>query len=408
MRFSLSFGSSKGLAFLRLLQKVQQPKFIKVQQSEFFDSDKVQQPATAMGKRQTRSATKQQASSARTRTRAAKPPRRMQQNRKYKMDELNQKQRARKKIATTRTPRAVKAENLMAKLEGLYGSGTLEERTELYRFISSHIKGIVSIEGAQVRKAHGSKGKPVGTAIKHYAPSKYNNKKGSGINKKHKNNLLVGGTMMVDLNDNSQKYECIVRYVDEDLFVIKRSTLDNARLGLFAAKPYKKGEMLGFYGGKVLDKSRPPSAYAVRLRTRPSVLVDPSAADLWMGLHFANDPNYAKYHDNQPVDPDDKCYNVQVDGKLKATAKRNIKKNQELFWCYNLASGMRTGSQDEQDESSDGNDDEESEKSDDEGDEDEDSDSDSDDEEDDEGNNNEKDQDLHDEDEDDDEEEESD
>ena len=108
MRFSLSFGSSKGLAFLRLLQKVQQSKFIKVQQSEFFDSDKVQQPATAMGKRQTRSATKQQASSARTRTRAAKPPRRMQQNRKYKMDELNQKQRARKKIATTRTPRAVK------------------------------------------------------------------------------------------------------------------------------------------------------------------------------------------------------------------------------------------------------------------------------------------------------------
>ena len=305
--------------------------------------------------------------------RPSKLPRK-QQNRKYKMDELNQKEQAKKKIATTRTPRAVKAENLMAKLEVLFGNDTLEERIEMYRFISSHIKGIVNIQGAQVRKGHDTKGQPVGTAVKHYAPSKYNKKKGTGKHKKHKDNLLIEGTMMVDLNDNSQKYECIVRYLDEDLFVIKRSTLDNARLGLFAAKPYKKGEMLGYYCGKVLEKSRPPSAYAIQLRTRPFAFVDPSASDLWMGLHFANDPQYEKYKTNESVDPDAKCYNVQVSTKLKATARRNIKKNEEIFWCYNLVSGMRAGRQDEHDNTSEDSDGDHNEEDDDGNDDDEDED----------------------------------
>ena len=102
--------------------------------------------------------------------------------------------------------------------------------------------------------------------------------------------------------------------------------------------------------------------------TNPPICVQARPQDVWMGFHFANDPNYGKYGQEE-VDEDDPTYNIRIDRKLRVTALKDIEPDEELFLHYNLRDKHDNNESDDDDDESaaddESDDDDESDESDD-------------------------------------------
>ena len=129
--------------------------------------------------------------------------------------------------------------------------------------------------------------------------------------------------------------------VNEKWFTVKKSTIENAGLGLFVARKFGKDECIGMYLG-------PLTIFQPSTETKPTIYCnhsdilgycDPRAGfksnknktnpSYQMGLHIMNDPNFMK-RKNTKTD-----YNTSITDDFLVFASRNIKEGEELFLDYN-------------------------------------------------------------------------
>jgi hypothetical protein len=138
-------------------------------------------------------------------------------------------------------------------------------------------------------------------------------------------------------------------YLNEwvSMFLVKKSTIEDARYGLFAERAFAKGDVLGVFYGRVTEKSayKPTSKYAITVAWPPnakdhtSFFVDPKDGPTttrreifpaYFGIHMANDPNYKKRTGEVHLD----LYNFIIDASLVAIATKDIAVGDELFLQY--------------------------------------------------------------------------
>lgn len=121
--------------------------------------------------------------------------------------------------------------------------------------------------------------------------------------------------------------------INADNVLIKKSTIPNAGLGVFALKRFKKNELLAEYTGKMLSvqeyESQPiPSPYIWMLM---------DTADIPIGYIDALDRKYANWTRfvNCPRNlKEENVIAIQKMYKLFYYAKRDIKPNEELLVWY--------------------------------------------------------------------------
>ena len=242
-----------------------------------------------------------------------------QKGRKYLND--NTRQRQRLCTATKAQPsgpmfRSVHYARLIERLDELYASDRFRGRDAMQQYVSKFVRSHLTVKDALIRKM---KGKPPSTSLSSEPSNKNNNN----------NKLSLDGRLMVNIG--KQHFEVAIRHHTTDLFTIKKSLLQNACLGLFAARKYKNGWCLGYYCGKIVTGlAYRRTKYAIMTNTNPPICVQARPQDVWMGIHFANDPNYGKYGQEE-VDKDDPTYNIRIDGKLRVTALKDIEPDEELF-----------------------------------------------------------------------------
>ena len=249
-----------------------------------------------------------------------------QKGRKYLDD--NTRQRQRLHTATKAQPsgpmfRSVRYARLIERLDELYASDRFRGRDAMQQYVSKFVRLHLTVKDALIQKM---KGKPPSTSLS----SEPSNK-----NKNNNNNKLsLDGRLMVNIG--KQHFEVAIHHHMTNLFKIKRSSLQNASLGLFAARKYKNGSCLGYYCGKIVTcLAYCHTKYAIMTNTNPPICVQARPQDVWMGFHFANDTNYGKYGQEE-VDKDDPTYNIRIDRKLRVTALKDIEPDEELFLHYNL------------------------------------------------------------------------
>ena len=133
------------------------------------------------------------------------------------------------------------------------------------------------------------------------------------------------------------------------LFEIKKSTLPDAGLGLFAAQDFARDDVLGVYAGKVKSEEawqrlmvgkRDCYGYHFTRGKRDHVLdptilnSDPSDMLSYFGLHYANDPTWLLKKDSDEYNEAMKKVNMEINTDLVASTKKFIKKGEELFNHY--------------------------------------------------------------------------
>ena len=137
------------------------------------------------------------------------------------------------------------------------------------------------------------------------------------------------------------------------LFEIKKSTIANAGLGLFAVQNFPRNTDVGIYVGKVMsqkawekriDEIDSERNYAFQFkRTRHGTtrdhVIDPTipnadGSDLpsYFGLHFANDPTLGLKGEALKKSQDK--INVMIGSNLIATTNKDIHKGDEIFLHY--------------------------------------------------------------------------
>lgn len=137
------------------------------------------------------------------------------------------------------------------------------------------------------------------------------------------------------------------------LFEIKKSTIVNAGLGLFAIQDFPRKTDVGIYVGKVMsqkawekriDEIESERNYAFQFkRTRHGTtrkhVIDPTipnadGSDLpsYFGLHFANDPTLGLK--GEALKESQNKINVMIGSNLIATTNKDIHKGDEIFLHY--------------------------------------------------------------------------
>jgi hypothetical protein len=109
--------------------------------------------------------------------------------------------------------------------------------------------------------------------------------------------------------------------------------------GLFAARKFSKGDIVGVYmGRKGLRKQ--DAAYSIQLKvSNETVVVDArggvdSKAPSWLGIHFINDPTDPSDQGGETIRQKQRKWNVEIKASGVAIATRTIEVNQELFTNY--------------------------------------------------------------------------
>ena len=130
-----------------------------------------------------------------------------------------------------------------------------------------------------------------------------------------------------------------------DQLVVKRSNIKNAGMGIFTARPLKKGEKFAVYAGTYHTGRGFRSEYYMYnekqgygLNACPSVGKHPKP--LYMGMHLANDihlglilgdhPDYGAYKSLR-LSPE---YNAWVNEDFLFVAKRDMKAGEEIYYHY--------------------------------------------------------------------------
>ncbi|KAL7564282.1 hypothetical protein ACA910_014345 [Epithemia clementina (nom. ined.)] len=213
--------------------------------------------------------------------------------------------------------------NLIAKLNSIYKE---YGRGELQRYVAEHVRCLVSLCHAQVWKKKGTRieNLAVPTLLSKWDP-------------RSSKNVKISGKIVVNLNQPDEDVELIVHYNGKDLFAIKQSTLPDSQLGLFSLQEFDEGDCLGFYCGRLMTGLKYPlNKYAITTGTQPCKIYQASREEMWMGLHFANNPYFDKYAKKEKVDGKSDVYNILINKDLRVSAKCQIKIGEELFLFYNL------------------------------------------------------------------------
>lgn len=119
-----------------------------------------------------------------------------------------------------------------------------------------------------------------------------------------------------------------------DWVYIAQSTLPKAGRGLFAARRFRKGDVVGAYWGQAKRSQRSCSAtrtFRMRTENNKGIFVDASGLTLRLGMHMINNPSFtpvadqSRYHREANVD-------IFPDGLV--VANRKIEAGKEIFTEY--------------------------------------------------------------------------
>jgi hypothetical protein len=120
---------------------------------------------------------------------------------------------------------------------------------------------------------------------------------------------------------------------------VKKSTLDDAGLGLFISRDVKEGERIGMFLGKQVKESVTPSEYA--METKELGLIDPKRGfgdndnpAFYLGAHMMNDPTFGLEKDTEEWEKALRQVNVTLYANLFIVADRDLKAGEELFLLY--------------------------------------------------------------------------
>ena len=239
-----------------------------------------------------------------------------QKNRKYSTTISAQQQRVNRAVVAVKAKPGRAPKNLVKKLDELLHT---TNRGTLNAFIADKIDCTIDLSGAKVRKEYGTKknGKPALTLLNPKSTSK--------------NFVVLSGSVQIPLDGVSW----VISYGGCALLRIAKSGMEGGGFGLFAEKDYEKDECVGYYCGRMISgKQIKASNYSIKTSTNPPQVWQARREDVWMGLHFVNDPFLSNYGKTK-VDSESTKYNIKIDGNLRVTAKRFIRKGTELFLHYN-------------------------------------------------------------------------
>jgi hypothetical protein len=125
-----------------------------------------------------------------------------------------------------------------------------------------------------------------------------------------------------------------------DLFEIKKSTLENAKMGLFAKRSFQPGDVMGLFYGKVFREGKKTTTEYGMESKSCKVIIDAqggidSKHPFYFGLHFANDPTIAEKSMKKLTRSASKqLHNFFIDEDFIARASRDIYVGDELFLYY--------------------------------------------------------------------------
>lgn len=157
-----------------------------------------------------------------------------------------------------------------------------------------------------------------------------------------------------------------MNYINEntpnlDTLTTKLKKMKNKRVGLFANKKIKKGDVISYYLVKAVKNPRFKSVYTVMLYNKNGTAVEKLSGDLcseslqqptesgityW--AYFSNEPSINE-RENSYLDFENSHKETRNKTKLKEgdlvlyklIAKKNIKKDDEILWCYGYPPGQR-------------------------------------------------------------------
>ena len=125
--------------------------------------------------------------------------------------------------------------------------------------------------------------------------------------------------------------------VEHEWFVVKRSTIEGAGLGLFADRNFQNGECMGLFMGSIQPKTKAYSKFAI---TSPVLgTIDPvkgfKGADVpryYMGVHMVNDYGFNELKDDtQHIKKKRKSGKSQFTKKKRETPKSDKFENNALI-----------------------------------------------------------------------------
>jgi len=146
-----------------------------------------------------------------------------------------------------------------------------------------------------------------------------------------------------------------------DTLKTKLKKMKNKRAGLFANRQIKKGEVISYYLVKAVKNPRFNSVYTVVLYNKNGTAVQKLSGDLCsesLQPPTESGITYWAYFSNEPsINESDNCY-LDFENSYKETrnktrlkegdlvlykliAKKNIKKGDEILWCYGYPPGQR-------------------------------------------------------------------
>jgi len=135
-----------------------------------------------------------------------------------------------------------------------------------------------------------------------------------------------------------------------ELYEVKTSTIEGAGNGLFALRPFKRGEWMGIYIGEVrpfLQVKKTKTIYAMRFRDKDKrdKIMDPGIPGpgrstqrlpVYFGIQFCNDPDWKEEGETTKKKTKTKNTNVSVYSDLGVLATRRIDVGDEIFLDYNM------------------------------------------------------------------------
>jgi len=145
-----------------------------------------------------------------------------------------------------------------------------------------------------------------------------------------------------------------------DTLKTRLKKMKSKRVGLFANKQIKKGDVISYYLVKAFKKARFDAVYSVTLYNKngseskfygdlcPESLQLPTRNGITYWAYFSNEPSINE-HDNSYLEfvnthKETRNKTTIEEGDLvlyKLIASKNIKKGDEILWCYGYPPGQR-------------------------------------------------------------------
>ena len=123
--------------------------------------------------------------------------------------------------------------------------------------------------------------------------------------------------------------------------IVKKSNIEGAGFGLFAARDFNKGDIIGKYMGEVLDQKSDPSVLSKYAICSSKIAVDSkgglnSGYPWYWGIHFVNDLNFVTRGIVNDSMKEKKQSNSIINDDFIMIAIKRIKQGQEIFLDYNF------------------------------------------------------------------------